>query len=166
MLGEMTPKMAGSYSPPFLTNMVRALTVEELPKAAAMGSLFMQEGAMPGRFISDVFVARWTTLLNMGIGFMLGLFSEDKLSGVFGAIVSEDLNDGDLVANEMFWFVRPEERGRGFSLLLAYEEEAKKRGAKRCSMVHLLSLQPERLSEIYKKRGYRPIETSYFKELT
>lgn len=145
--------------------MVRALTVSELPEAALMGPEFFAEGKLPGRFVPDIFVGKWTSLIDGGIGFILGLFRDGKLSGAFGGIVAEDLNDGDLVANECFWFVTPEARGRGFELLLAYEEEARKRGAKRCSMIHLLSLQPEKLGELYERRGYRAIETSYFKEL-
>lgn len=146
--------------------MVRALTVNELAEAAQMGPAFFAEGGLPGSFVPDIFATKWASLIEQGIGFILGLFREGKLSGAFGAIVAEDLNNGELVANECFWFVQPEARGRGFELLLAYEEEARKRGAKRCSMIHLKALQSERLGELYERRGYAPIETSYFKELT
>lgn len=145
--------------------MIKMLTVDQIPAASEFGPAFFAEGGFPGRFIPEVFCSKWKALVDGGIGFIVGLFSGDKMTGVFGAVVVEDLNDGELVANECFWFVSPESRGRGFELLLAYEEEARRRGAKRCSMIHLLSLQPEKLAEIYKKRGYRAIETSYLKEL-
>ena len=145
--------------------MVRALTVSELTEVSLLGPAFFSEGKLPGRFVPEVFAAKWGLLIGQGIGFILGLFREDRLVGAFGGIISEDLNDGDPVANECFWFVKPEARGRGFELLLAYEEEARKRGAVRCSMIHLLSLQPEKLGELYERRGYRAVETSYFKEL-
>jgi len=131
-----------------------------------MGPAFWAEGMLPGAFIPGVFCAKWQSLIEQNIGFILGLFSEGKIVGTFGAIVAEDLNDAKLVANECFWFVKPEARGRGFELLIAYEEEARRRGAVRCSMIHLLNLQPERLAHIYERRGYLAVETSYFKELT
>ncbi len=162
----MTQRMAALRSPVSTTKMVRALTVSELPETALMAPAFFAEGKIPGRFVPEVFIAKWGSLIEQGIGFMLGLFRDGKLSGAFGAIVTEDLNSADLVANECFWFVLPEARGRGFELLLAYEEEARKRGAVRCSMIHLLSLQPEKLGELYQRRGYTPVETSYFKELS
>lgn len=145
--------------------MVRTLTASELPEAALMGPAFFAEGKLPGSFVPAIFVTKWSWLIENGLGFIIGLFRDGALTGAFGGIVTEDLNDGALVANECFWFVKPEARGRGFELLLAYEEEARKRGAARCSMIHLINLQPEKLAEIYKRRGYRAVETSYFKEL-
>jgi GNAT superfamily N-acetyltransferase len=145
--------------------MVRALTVSDLPEAALLGPQFFAEGGLPGRFVPDVFSAKWGSLIEQGIGFILGLFRDGRIAGAFGGVVVEDLNSGDLVASECFWFVTPESRGRGFELLLAYEAEARKRGAVRCSMIHLLSLQPEKLGELYERRGYKAVETSYFKEL-
>jgi len=145
--------------------MVQALSIDQVSLAAEMGPVFFAEGKLPGRFVPSVFISKWTYLIESGLGFILGLFRDNQLVGVFGAIVAEDLNDGDMVANECFWFVKPEARGRGVELLSAYEAEAKKRGAVRCSMIHLISLQPDRLAHIYQKRGYRAIETSYFKDL-
>ncbi len=146
--------------------MVRQLTIAELHDAAKMGHDFFNEGKLPGKFVIDVFMKKWTSLIEINVAFVLGLFSGDKVVGAFGAMVLEDINDGELVAAEAFWFVDEAHRGRGLELLVAYEKEAKARGAVRCSMIHLLSLQPERLGELYKRRGYQPVETSYFKNLT
>ncbi len=146
--------------------MIRLLTVQELPMAAQLGPQFYAEGKLPGKFVPEVFAAKWTELMELGMGFILGLFDGPKLAGVFGAVVAGDVNDGEMTANEMFWFVRPESRGRGLSLMSAYEAEARKRGAKRCSMIHLLELQPEKLADLYERRGYRAVETAYHKELT
>lgn len=145
--------------------MVRELTIQELGGAAQFGAGFIAESGIRSGFIPDVFVKKWESLISIGMGFILGLFREEKLVGVFGAVVAENLNDASVEANECFWFVDPEHRGRGLELLSAYETAALARGAKRCSMVHLLSLQPERLRDLYMRRGYTPVETSYFKEL-
>ncbi len=145
--------------------MVRLLTVQELPMAAQIGPQFYAEGKLPGKFIPEIFAAKWTAFIEAGIGFIIGLFDGVKLEGCFGALIAGDPNDGELVANEMFWFVKPDSRGNGLRLFTEYESEARKRGAKRCSMIHLLSLQPEALSRLYERRGYRAIETAYYKEL-
>lgn len=146
--------------------MIRLLTIQDLPLAAQLGPQFYAEGKLPGRFVPEVFARKWTEFIEMGIGFIIGLFEGQKLEGCFGAIVAEDVNDGALTANEMFWFVQPESRGQGLRLFNAYETEARSRGAKRCSMIHLLGLQPDALSKLYERRGYRAVETAYHKELT
>lgn len=133
--------------------------------AAQLGPQFYAEGKMPGKFVPEIFAAKWTELIEKGFGFIIGLFDGPKLDGVFGAVVVGDVNDGELVSNEMFWFVSKESRGGGLRLLKTYEEEARKRGAKRCSMGHLLALQPEKTDSLYRRLGYTPVETSYFKNL-
>lgn len=161
----MASRMVALCSLHSSTNVVKRLTKDQLAEASKMGPAFFKEGALPGSFVRDIFVKKWSSLMDLNMGVVLGLFRDDVLIGAFGFIIAEDLNDGDLVANECFWFVTPEARGRGFELLIAYEEEAKKMGAVRCSMIHLQKLQPEKLSQIYEKRGYQQVETSYFKIL-
>lgn len=145
--------------------MIRLLTVYDLPLASQMGPKFYAEGKIPGEFIPEVFVASWTTLIERGIGFIVGLFEESRLCGCLGAAVTKCLNSGKLIANEMFWFIQSESRGHGLRMLQAYEDESKKRGATRCSMALISSLQPEVLGKIYERRGYRPFEIAYTKEL-
>lgn len=145
--------------------MIRLLTVYDLPLASQMGPKFYAEGKVPGEFIPEVFVASWTTLIDRGLGFIVGLFEESKLCGCLGAAVTKCLNSGKLIASEMFWFVLPEARGGGLRMLQAYEDEAKRRGAVRCSMALIKGLQPEALGKLYERRGYRAFEIAYSKEL-
>ena len=146
--------------------MVRLLTIQDLPIAAQLGPQFYAEGKLPGKFVPEIFATKWTELIELGMGFILGLFDGHKLQGCFGAIVAEDLNDGELRANELFWFVNEDDRGHGLCLFNAYEKEAIRRGAKWISMIHLKGLHPEGLSRLYERRGYRAVETAYHKELT
>ena len=126
----------------------------------------MKEGKVPGQFSPEVFIKNWTMLMNLGTGFILGLYQDDELIGALGSIIINDINHGKPIANEVFWFVHPDKRGPGIRLLKAYEEEAKARGAILCTMAHLNHLQPETLGELYRRRGYHPVETVYLKELT
>jgi|694.fasta_scaffold144024_2 GNAT superfamily N-acetyltransferase len=138
---------------------------ERLPELALLGQQFQQEGALPGKFIPDVFVKTWTNLLHMDVGVLFGLEKDNRLVGGLGAIRFPDPNDGELVANELFWFVSKEHRGHGLKLLDVFESWAADFGIKRVSMVHLENLSPKALNRLYRSRGYRVVETHYFKEL-
>lgn len=143
--------------------MIRELTAEELPLVAAMGVHFYQEANLPGTIKPEVFVRTWSTFLDLKIAILLGAF-QDGLVGTLGAVMCPDPCDGDLVAQEMFWYVLPEHRGFGMRLLKGYERMARERGAKRISMVHLHAIN-ENLGAIYERGGYRKLETQYMKEL-
>ncbi len=63
----------------------------------------------------------------------------------------------------MWWFVLPEHRGgtAALRLIRAFQNWAKACGCKRCQMVHLTGLQPERLKHIYESLGYTLVESCY-----
>lgn len=145
--------------------MIRLLTVHDLPLASHLGPKFYTEGKIPGEFVPEIFVQSWTALIERGLGFIVGLFEGSRLCGCLGAAVTRCLNSGKLIANEMFWFVMPESRGGGLRMLQAYEDEAVRRGATRISMALITGLQPEALSKLYERRGYKAFEIAYSKEL-
>ena len=145
--------------------MIKELTVQDLPAYSQLGPLFYKEGGLPGEFKEDVFVAKWTTLIENGLGFMLGLEENGHPDGALGAIVYRDINNDDLTVSEAFWFTHPEKRGAGIRLLKAFEDKARSLSAKKIIMCHLLALQPEKLSELYQRRGYTPTEVHYLKTL-
>jgi GNAT superfamily N-acetyltransferase len=138
---------------------------ERLPEMAALGFQFQEEGALPGKFIPEVFVKTWGNLIRMNLGVLFGLEKDGRLVGGLGAILFPDPNDGELVANELFWFVSKEHRGQGLKLLEVFEGWAADFNVKRVSMVHLENLSPKALNRLYRSRGYRVVETHYFKEL-
>lgn len=144
---------------------IRALRVEELEKCIPIGEAFFAEGKLPGKFDGEVFCGNWRTYIESGIGAIFGLFMGEELAGVMGALIFPEPNSGEKQAMEMFWFVTPKARGRGLSLLPKYEEWARAEGAKQICMAHLHDLQPERLKQLYERRGYRPMETHYLKEI-
>lgn len=147
--------------------MIRELTSIELPLCLQLAPLFFIEGLLPGEFKNEVFIKTWENLYSINIGKIHGAFNEEQLYGAIGGIIFPDPNTGDLIATEMFWYVMPEFRKGtvGLRLLNYFENWAIKEGAKRIIMVHLNSLQPDRLSMFYKKRGYSPIEIHYIKEV-
>jgi GNAT superfamily N-acetyltransferase len=146
--------------------MIRELDISEVPLCHEIGRLFFNEGKIPGEFVPEEFTKNWTRYMGAGMAGILGWWRNGELAGVLGALLYPDLNNSDLVAAEAFWFVKPEHRGAGgMKLLFAYLDWAKQKGAKRCTMVHLLDLTPDRLAEAYMKVGFRPMEVHYIKEL-
>lgn len=145
---------------------IRPATVADLPVCAEIGKEFYKEGKLPGAMITEEFVKTWTMLFDMGLGVMFVLEQDGVVKGGIGGVVTKDPNDGALTATEMFWFVLPDSRGGGLGLLEAFENSAKKAGAKRIGMIHLLNLMPDVLAKLYTRRGYKAIETHYIKELT
>jgi GNAT superfamily N-acetyltransferase len=137
----------------------------ELPEFENLGDEFFKEAGFSHRFDPATFRANWSKLINNGIGHILGKFSGQTLVAVLGFVLAPDLNDGKLTAYETFWFSDHAHRGEGFGLLRAYEKRAAELGAGRVCMVHLHNLTPERLQEIYERRGFRKIEVHYMKEL-
>ena len=146
--------------------MIRELTVDEIPLCVEGGKSFFDEGKLPGGFKPEIFIACWQRLIRNGIGVILGLFNESgEIQGALGAVIYPDMNNGDITAVENFWYMLPQCRGQGLKLLKEYEKWARRRGAKRLAMIHLLNLQPEKLGALYQRLGFEPIETNYIKVL-
>lgn len=84
-----------------------------------------------------------------------------------GAMVFPAYWNGEVkVAQETFWWVQPNSRGSvGPRLLAALEDEAKNRGARTFLMVSLEALRPEAVGKMYERRGYAPLEHSFWKAL-
>jgi GNAT superfamily N-acetyltransferase len=145
--------------------MIREVQVSELNLVADLGKKFWAEGSLPGSLKPAVFINNWTKLIGMGIGKIFGLFNDGKFVGCLGCLVVNDLNDGEMIASETFWFVDPENRGSGIKLLIHFMKWAKEIGCSRVSMVHLMNKQAEKLSEIYVKMGFTQTEVHYIRSL-
>jgi GNAT superfamily N-acetyltransferase len=74
-------------------------------------------------------------------------------------------NASHITGQELFWWIDPDHRGRGSELLNALEAWVKDQGAHSFVMITLEALEPERVGLIYRRRGYRPVEHSYLKEM-
>lgn len=139
--------------------------VHQLNEIADRGFQFYKEGDIPGRFVPEVWHRNWVQLLNNGSGVLLGLQRDGQWSAAIGGVIYPDINDGDLVLMECFWFAFPEARGRALRLVRDFEDEGKLRGAKRVIMMHLLSINAEVLGRVYQRMGYRAVETHYIKDI-
>lgn len=146
---------------------IRRLTVEEIPLCEPFGRAFIAEKHVPGTFSLETFTRNWEFFLTRYPAVLLGLWSGERLIGGIGGMIAPDLNTGDRIAQEFFWYVTPEARHGTWPLRLLkqFREWGKEQGATRFRMVHLLgpdeSPSTVKLARVYAKLGMRPIEVSY-----
>jgi GNAT superfamily N-acetyltransferase len=149
--------------------MIKPVTLEELREIDLNPSalLFINECGLPIKFNLDVFLQNWCVLLSSNIGVIWKLEKDGDLVGMLGGMLTPDLLDGSLTATETFWYVLPQHRLGigGIQLLMTFEKWAKQVGAKRVIMAHLTSHNSETLEKLYKRRGFKPMEIFYSKEL-
>ncbi len=145
--------------------MIRIADIKDLKPLADEAHRFYEEAKLPGKVIPHNFIESWTTLLISGFGAIWLLILNDKICGALGATIIPDINDGELVAHEMFWYVVKEHRESlmGIRLFKEFERQTIQLGAKRVIMTHINNLNPESLKKFYGKMGYYPIETNYIK---
>lgn len=146
----------------------RITDLSTLPDAElqALGEAFVKEAKYPGTFKVEVFRKNWEMIFGQKMGAMW-VVRNGSIVGALGAIIHPDINDGELVAQEAFWFVAPEHRGgtAGIKLLAEFEAWAEMRGAARILSAHLMTSMPEKVAKVFERRGYYAGETAYIKVL-
>lgn len=147
---------------------IRALTTKELPKCEPFGLAFFAEKQLPGTFSMDIFTKTWTAFLGVRYkATIFGLWKGEELIGLLGGMVYPDLNTGEEIATELFWYVLPEHRGGSGAVRLVkrFKEWAKNHGAVRWRFIHMLAPdeKPEsvKLAGFYEKLGMRPLEVCF-----
>lgn len=146
-------------------SLIREITCAEVPLLLDGARTFFAEGKLLGTLNPAPFVSGWQRLLNGGGGVLLGIYRERELLGAIGGLVFPDFPTGDLVAQELFWFVLPGQRGAGLRLLRAFELRCAMRGAKRLLMIHLAGLNDAAMTRVYERTGYTLLEKIYSKHL-
>lgn len=138
---------------------------DELPRVFELLWNFKMEARLPGSLGLDIATESWARIIGSGAGTIIALRAGGVI-GALGAMIFPDLYDGRLVAQEMFWYVDRDSRGRGHLLLRAFEEWARVRGAERMLIAHMHALMPERLGTLYQRMGFQKLETNYVKCLS
>jgi len=91
----------------------------------------------------------------------------DVCAMVAGVLAGHYVNESHLVAQELFWWADEEARGSsaGPRLLSAFEDWARDEGASTVIMASTSTLTPEKLARYYERKGYRPVDVNYAKNL-
>jgi GNAT superfamily N-acetyltransferase len=146
--------------------MVRDATTADIPELVRLGSLSLVNGPYAG-MIKDTPEQSAKLALEVienAKGKVL-IYENDtgRVVGLLGFIIFAHYFTGEPTANEIMWYVEPEERkgGGGMKLLWEAERQAKEMGAKYMSF----SAPNVDVANIYERFGYKQLEVSFVKEL-
>lgn len=145
--------------------MIRIATIEDLPKLGNIAKEFYSSSEHLDDFNIEIFASNWENFIESGVGIIFLLINNGDIIGVLGGIKYPDVNSNQLIATELFWYVEKEHRGQGGKLLKEFEEWAKLEGCKKIIMVHMTDFMPDKLSVIYRRKGYKKMEVHYVKEV-
>lgn len=93
---------------------------------------------------------------------------EPQVTGILcGGLKNWMVNQEQLIANELGWWVEPESRGRGAAirLLEAFKQWAQMHGATLLVMSCIDDLEGGIVGKLYERGGFKKEETSYFLKL-
>jgi hypothetical protein len=137
-----------------------------LRKLAPGAQEFYASSKVLRKFDIEKFVNFWRAIMESEQGIIFVAMEDQDIIGAIAGMAYPEPYSGELVVQEFFWFVRPGHRGSaGLRLYNALEYWARQKEAKALRMVHLMDSMPEKLSRIYKRLGYEPLEMQYTKDL-
>lgn len=126
---------------------------------------FFDEGDLLGKFDPKYAAQVLYSHINGGSGF--AIVTGTPIYGGICGMMYPDMGTGELCCCEWFWYVQKEHRkgSVGYKLLQSFEKEAKRRGAKRITMMHLMRNDHSdvQLQALYERRGYVLKEQVYTK---
>lgn len=143
--------------------MIREATPADVARIVEMGTRFVSDTTYRAFLTINpsqmaVFVAR---LIDGPASVIFVAERNGALLGMIGMLIFPHHMSGDLIAAEAFWWVEPEARGAGVRLLKTAEGWALTSGAKFLQMV----APTDRVGQLYERRGYARVETSYQRSL-
>jgi len=137
--------------------------IDQLQILAPMGLEFWNEMGMPGKFVPELWIESWKSLLHQSTALIIGLMRNQQLMGAIGGTIVRDLNDHEIIAVEQFWFVTSEARGHGLRLLDEFDKVARFRGAKRVLVGHIHAGRTDLWQRILERKGFSLLESHYIK---
>lgn len=143
--------------------MIRAIQTHEIKLLLPLALKFWEEGRLPGRIVISVFESNWSRLINAGTGRIFAKFEDGKPIGAIGLFVINDINDGERICEEAFWFVDPHHRLFGTKLFKHAIHYAQSSECKRMCMVHLECLAADKIGPFYERNGFHLVERKYLR---
>ena len=143
--------------------MIREAVAADIPRLVEMGRRFIRESSYRGRIGINPNALR--QLMGKMVGLPSGVVfvseNDGKAIGMVGVHVYDHPMSGELFANELFWWVEPEERGCGMKLKKRAEAWARAMGAVRIQM----TAPNDRIAQVYRASGYYKLEELYQRDL-
>jgi GNAT superfamily N-acetyltransferase len=145
---------------------IREATIDDVARLEAGAREFFAVSRFLRNFSSQHFTNAWRALLESGVAVIIVAEQDDgELAGAIAGVAYPDICTGELTATEFFWFSRPRHRGAGIQLYRRFEEWSRRRHCALLRMVHLQDVMPGRLTTVYRRLGFEPVETHWQKEL-
>lgn len=147
--------------------MIRPAVPEDAPVIAALGERFHAEAGWGDivEYVASDCEATVRHLIGSPEGIVL-VADEGGIVGMAGAMIYPMyFNLAHRTGQELFWWSKPGSRGRGIRLLDALETAARDAGCASFAMLALDKIDPERMAELYRRRGYRASEHIFIRRL-
>ena len=141
------------------------LDLDDLDDLVDLAEEFYASSKFLDGFNKEASKKSWTNFISGGTGAIFAIKEGDDFHGMLGVVKFPDINTGEMIACEMFWFVSKEHRGKGLLLVKAFEEWAKQEGCKKVAIAHLEDSMPDSLEKLYVRMGYALSEKTYIKEV-
>lgn len=144
---------------------VRLLGSSETSLMLPGGREFFGSGHIYGKLNEDHFVRTMASYIETGAAFVVCKVEDGFLQGALGAAVVKDVATGDLTCSELFFHVTASKRGLlGIRLMAEAEKEARRRGARRMFMMHMMTPGAIDVGLLYERRGFALKEKIFSKE--
>lgn len=143
-------------------NIVRA-TVDDVPRVETCAAEFCAALGWP--LDRAGYLGYLRSVVENGSGALLLLEDDGVVVGGIGGTLQNEPVSGHKLAVELFWFVQPKYRGTTgpLRLLAAYERWGQESGADHICMISMENSMPEEMDRLYRRLGYRKLETTYIK---
>ncbi len=96
----------------------------------------------------------------------LVLTKDGEIIGCLGGELTSGIVTTDLVYQEQIWFVSKNHRQHGIRLIRELERKCSEWGVDKIVMVHLGSLNADKMKVFYERLNYRFLEAHYIKEIS
>ena len=151
--------------------MIRRATIEDIPSIVQCMRRFYDGSSYDstGLNFDMCSVGEFCTRLisNDNACLIIAVDGDSVVGFITGVVAPWSLDNSQMLASELGWWMDIEYRGRSDSvrLLREYERWAKDAGATRCMMAHLEDDRSGRMERFYQKTGYLKAESHYMKGL-
>ncbi len=149
---------------------VRNAIHEDLPRYLPLAQAFHAASPMHGVIPFDAegysdFYLR--AVDNPSLGVWLAE-DEGKIIGIAGALFYPMyFSPSNVVVQELWWWIAPEARGKGAGQAMyeTIESWASAKGATALFMIALEDGRSDEMAQLYSRKGFRPMERTFFKEV-
>lgn len=127
---------------------------------------FFRAGYIYSQLNEDHFTSTMAAYIESGAAFVVCRVVNGFLEGALGAAIAKDFATGELTCSELFFHITESKRGfLGIKLMAEFEKEAKRRGARRIFMMHMLGEGACNARPLYERRKFVLKENVFCKEL-